>query len=88
MQTITTKSGTIYRLFGGRVARNNTSSFTLVKEPYCINKEDVKDATTWTEIWAAPKHPIQVGLCLMVEGRDEWWLSTPIASIEETDEEQ
>lgn len=86
MKVITTESGTIYRIFGGRVARNNTSSFTLIKTPYCIDMEDIKDATTWTEIAAAPQHPIQVGKLLYVSGRDEWWLSTPIASIEETDE--
>jgi len=30
--------------------------------------------------------PLQVGLSMYIEGREEWWLTTPIVSIEEEDE--
>lgn len=86
IQKITTESGRVYRLIGGRCSRGDWSSFTLIKAPYCIDREDLVGATTWTEIWAAPKHPIQIGLCLAVEGKDEWYLSTPIVSIEEIED--
>lgn len=86
MQTITTKSGSIYILDGGRCSKNDNIMFSLVKEPYCIDMEDVKGAQSWDAIWAAPSHPIQVGMLLYVHGRDEWWVSTPIVSIEETND--
>lgn len=85
IQKITTKSGSVYRIQGGRCAKNDNIMFTLIKEPYCIDKEDLKDATSWKDIFEAPQNPIQVGMLLYVHGRDEWWLSTPIVSIEEVD---
>lgn len=80
---ITTKSGSVYRIEGGRVWKNDNIAFTLVKEPYAIDFEDIEDVTSWDDIFAAPKRSIEVGRHLYVHGRDEWWVSTPITSIEE-----
>ena len=87
IQKITTKSGSIYRLWNGRCSKNDNIMFTLIKEPYCIDYDDLKNAESWNDIFSAPKHPIQVGMALYVHGKDEWWVSTPIVSIEETEDE-
>lgn len=88
IQKITTKSGTVYQIANGRCQRGDGaySYFTLIQKPYCIKNEDLEGVTTWKEIYALEKHPVQVGMCLYVSGRDEWWLSTPITSIEEIED--
>lgn len=89
MQKITTESGTVYQIGYGRCQRGDgpSSYFTLIREPYSIKNEDLEGATSWIYIWKLDKHPVQIGMHLYVQGRDEWWLSTPIVSIEEIEDE-
>ena len=85
IQKITTQSGTVYQIGYGRCQRGDGmySYFSLIQEPCCIKNEDLQDAKSWADIFKLERHPVQVGMHLYVQGRDESWLSTPIKSIEE-----
>lgn len=88
MQTIiTTESGSVYTLQHGFWRKNN-GSFNKTWRKFCISNETIESAKTWQDIYDAEPLPLQVGLRMYITSRDEYWLSTPIVSIEETDEEQ
>lgn len=87
MKKVTTKSGSFYiidekrnwwtkndsRLEGGRL-----------QYFYCVHPEDYMN---WYNNQEFTKLPLQVGAHLFITGgTDNWWMSTPIVSIEEVED--
>lgn len=83
IQKITTKSGSVYEIRGGRFTKNGKDMMSLYGNPFCISAEDLEKAENWVDIYASEHLPLQAGLCMYITGRDQWWLTTPIVSIEE-----
>jgi hypothetical protein len=75
---ITTESGAEYTVRGGIWQKNNGYA-QKVWEMHCIHNEDL---IRWFERESYEKLEVQVGKKLYITGKDEWWLSTPIVSIE------
>ena len=84
---ITTKSGSYYTIDRGYFAKNKTE-WHSIQELYFFKLEDLPKFRSWTEFYEVSlnmlkiSHP-QVGLHMYISGRDVWWISTEIISIEE-----
>lgn len=82
---ITTKTGAVYKLHDG-LWKKNGGPYNRTWSNFCVSNETLENAKTWDDVHNSEHLPIQVGLCMYIAGRDEWYLSTPIVSIEETDD--
>jgi hypothetical protein len=85
---ITTESGSIYDIDSHGICRkfNKTGdcidSFKVfVIKPVTVSDKNIK---TWDDLRALPEGNLEVGKRLYIGGRDTWWISTPIVSIEES----
>jgi len=78
---ITTKSGAVYTVRGG-IWQKNDGYAQKVWWLHCLHNEDLINYANNEEY----EHlPVQVGKKMAIGGREEWWLSTPIVSIEKED---
>lgn len=82
---ITTESGAVYTTEDG-FWKKNDGYWNKIWRLHCISNEDIEAAKGWSDIFEAEPQPLQVGMRLYASSRDEYWLSTPIASIEEENE--
>ena len=82
---ITTESGTVYNI-DRNIATIEGNNYFAVKmwNNFCFDVEAVGDMTLSELLSNKELHlPLQVGKRMVVNGRDEWRISTPIVSIEE-----
>jgi len=80
---ITTESGAIYAIRRGRCTKTSSrgaryNSFSVVE----IKSVPPTFSGTVLDIHNLPAKEPTIGDLMFVSGRDEWWLSTPIRSIE------
>lgn len=88
-----TESGTVYE-YGSRLKITSARTGITVFTPYvqvAVSREELEGIASWADFHARMREleevdlPV-VGKSLYAEGRDEWRLSTPIVSVEETDD--
>lgn len=84
---ITTKSGSYYTIDRGYFAKNKTE-WHSIQELYFFDLGDIGIIRYWTEFFAKAKdmektYEPEVGKYMYISGRDVWWISTEIVSVEE-----
>lgn len=84
---ITTDSGAIYAIRGGRCSKTSSrgaryDSFYI----FDMKSVPLTFSGNLLDIRELPAAEPKVGDLLFISGRDEWWLSTPIRSIENLSE--
>lgn len=81
---VTTKSGSIYLIDEERGFWKKNNDFgERIWWAYGIYGEDV---AKWFNKEELDKQPIKPGVHLCIGGRDVWWISTPIVSVEEIED--
>lgn len=82
---ITTESGSRYEIEDGGVCRKYNSNGTLMDSFKVFFKKAVPTTvTSLGEVWDYPNRDPEVGMLLYIGGKDGWWLSTEVISIEES----
>ena len=86
MQKITTKTGSYYEIKQGRWRKNGRGGWQSVWGMQGLDRLNVK---SWADITSTEGRliPVQVGLSMYISSADEWWISTPVMSIEEFPDE-
>jgi hypothetical protein len=84
--TITTTSGSVYIFYGGRFSKNGRES-DLIVDLFFFDPQKLGIVRTWQEFHGTVTKidTVDVGLCMFVSGQNDWWLSSPITSIEENE---
>lgn len=81
MKKLTTRSGSVYFIDEeSSFWRKNNDQWERIWQMHCIHPEDFMK---WNNKEEYERLPLQVGKKLYIAGRDIWWLSTEIVSIEE-----
>ena len=75
---ITTRSGAVYTVRGS-IWQKNDGFAQKVLWMHCVHPEDFG---LWVDNLPYTHFEVQVGMKLYIGGKDEWWISTPIVSIE------
>lgn len=85
---VTTESGAVYRISEHRICYK-TDHHGYHWSPFKIWTMKPIDPdnlpSTWEEVHALPSGDPVIGMRLYVAGKDEWWFSTRVVSIEEDD---
>ena len=85
---ITTESGAVYEIIGGICCK--TGHRGEVYSPFMVWTMKAIDQdnppATWEELRTIPDGDPEIGKRMYVSGKDEWWISTKVVSIEEIDE--
>ena len=84
---ITTDSGSYYIIDDGYFNKNKTE-WHSIHQLFFFNFEDLGIVRNWQEFWTysenMPKtYEPEVGKHMYISGRDVWWISTKIVSVEE-----
>jgi hypothetical protein len=83
---LTTESGSMYNLDGGFCIKNGEFQFKIWWA-YCFELTEGMRTNDlpqpFDEKDTGRRLPLQVGKCMYIGGKDGWWVSTPIVSIEE-----
>lgn len=86
---ITTESGTTYTIRNGICRRRGSDGCESVFKVWVLKALDRDTITTWDEVRDAPSYATPVvGKAIYIAGRDEFWLSTNIVSIEEAEQDE
>lgn len=77
---ITTISGAVYTIDHVRgLWKKNDGFWNRTLYNFCFTEVNV----SWTDILGYERLPLTVGLRMYISGKDEVWISTEIASIED-----
>lgn len=80
---ILTKSGSRYEIDErGIVKKYNSEGVGVDAFKVYVIKSVPKDVQNMQEIWDLPESEPEVGKLLYVGGKDGWWLSTEVVSVE------
>lgn len=81
---IRTESGSRYEIDDHRICRKFNSEGTGVDSFKVFFMKAIPDTVTnLGEIWDHPNGEPEVGKLLYIGGKDGWWLSTKVVSIED-----
>lgn len=85
---VTTESGAVYRITKNRICYK-TDHYGHTYPPFKIWVMKSLDPDNlpfeWSSLNEIPTGPPEIGKRLYVAGREEWWISTRVVSIEEDD---
>lgn len=80
---ILTKSGSRYEIDErGIVKKYNAEGVGIDAFKVYVMKSVPKDVQNMKEVWDLPESEPEVGKLLYVAGKDGWWLSTEVISID------
>lgn len=84
MVAVTTTSGSVYIFHAGRFSKNGQESLPTANL-FFFDPQKLGIVRTWQEFYGLVTKidTVAVGLCMCVRTQDDWWLSSPITSIEE-----
>lgn len=82
---ISTKSGSRYEIAPNGVCRKYDSQGEMIDAFKVFYMRPVPlNVSSMDEIYKLPEAGPEIGKCLYIGGRDNWWLSTEVVSIEES----
>lgn len=79
---ITTKSGSRYEIDRGICRKFNSNGTAVDSFKVFFMKAVPTTVTSVGEVWDYPNHDPKVGMLLYIGGKDGWWISTEVVSIE------
>ena len=79
---ISTKSGSRYEIDNGVCIKYNSEGTAIDAFKVYAMKAVPTGVKNMIEIWDMPKSDPEVGKLLYVGGKDGWWLSTEVVSID------
>jgi hypothetical protein len=80
----TTETGSVYVVDDRSICQKMTSTGKIVDTFKVFFMKAVPEIpTTWEELQDIPESVPVVGQHLFVSGRDTWWLSTAVVSVED-----
>lgn len=82
MMVITTESGSRYEISRGILHKRDSTGRWVDSFKVFSMKAVPKDYTTMAQLYALENGDPEVGKHLFISGRDSWWLSTEVVSIE------
>lgn len=81
---ITTETGSTYTLENGFCVKTNKNGVKVSSFRLWLTKPIPEHVTKMEEIAGLPEGEPAIGQRLYVTGRDEWWVTTRVVSVEET----
>lgn len=80
---IVTESGATYSIENGVCYKTGHDGEKHSPFKVWVTKAIDPNAKTWDEVYDAPLGPPEIGKRMYVAGKDDFWLSTVVVSIEE-----
>lgn len=80
---VTTESGSEYVFQAGVCIKNKRHAFKV----WSLKVVDPDTGYTWKDVWALPdvEQP-EVGKRMYVSGKEDWYLTSPVVSVGDSDE--
>lgn len=80
---IATESGATYDIVNGICYKTGHDGEKHSPFKVWVTKAVDPSAATWDEVHAFPDGPPEIGKRMLIMGKDEFWLSTVVVSIQE-----